>query len=138
MFADISQPPPALPQPELQDVSPGLKLLPPLLRKQQAGPGMIILVPDGTSSVRIEEGVPSLSQKWAEEGYVVAEVQSSYFEQEGQSSLKQAVDALKNCAQCSSVDRVGLVGKSSKPFSIRVRIDSNLSIRSSIVETCSS
>lgn len=116
MYADISKPPPALPQPQLQDVSPGLRLMTPLLRKQQAGPGVIILVPEGTPGVKIEEGVPSLSQKWAEEGYVVAEVQPSYFEQDGQSSLKQAVDALKNCDQCSSADKVGLIGMSTVFF----------------------
>lgn len=74
---------------------------------------MIILVPDGSPSVQIEKGVPSLSLKWAEEGYTVAEVQASYFGGEDSSSLKRAIDALKDCAECSSTDRIGLVGESS-------------------------
>jgi carboxymethylenebutenolidase len=118
MYADVSKPPPPLPQPQLQNVSSGLRLLPPLTRSQQAGPGVIILVPDGLPSVQIEKGVPSSSLKWAEEGYAVAEVQASYFEEEGQSSLKRAVDALKDCAECSSTERIGLIGMFSEfPFS---------------------
>lgn len=112
MYADISKPPPPLAQPQLKDISQGLNILPPLTRCKEAGPGVIILVPDGSPSVQIEKGVPSLSLKWAEEGYAVAEVQASYFEGEDSSSLKRAIDALKDCAECSSADRVGLVGES--------------------------
>lgn len=123
MYADISKPPPALPQPNLQNISAGLSVLPPLTRCKQAGPGVIILVPDGTPSVQIEKGVPSLSLKWAEEGYAVAEVQASYFGGEDGSSLKRAVDALKDCAECSSADRVGLIGRSSALSTSRDSID---------------
>lgn len=116
MYADISKPPAPLPQPDLQNICPGLNLLPPLTRRQQAGPGIIIVVPDGSPSVQIEKGVPSLSLKWAEEGYAVAEVQSSSFADESSASpLKQAIDVLKDCAQCSSTEKVGLVGR---PFDI--------------------
>lgn len=111
MYADISKPPPPLPQPQLKNVSRGLSVLPPLTRCKKAGPGIIILVPDGSPSVQIEKGVPSLSLKWAEEGYAVAEVQASYFGGEDGLSLKRAIDALKKCNDCSSTEKVGLVGE---------------------------
>lgn len=111
MYADISQPPAPLPQPSPQDVRPGLKLLPPLLRKAQPGPGVIILVPNDSSSTQIKEGVPSLALKWAEEGYTVAEIQDSFFEGQDVSPLKAAIDALEKCPDCSSTDKVGLVGR---------------------------
>lgn len=110
MYADVSKPPAPLPQPDLQDVRPGLKLLPPLLRKSRAGPGIIILVPNDTPSTQIKEGVPSLALKWAEEGYTVVEIQDSFFESEDLSPLKAAIGALEKCSDCASTDKVGLVG----------------------------
>lgn len=112
MYADISKPPPPLAQPQLKNVSQGLNILPPLTRCKEAGPGIIILVPDGSPSVKIEQGVPSLTLKWAEEGYTVAEVQPSYFEAEELSPLKRVIEALKDCAECSSADKVGIIGES--------------------------
>jgi carboxymethylenebutenolidase len=50
-------------------------LVKPLTRRGY-GPGMIILVPDDQreSPIEIENGIPSLRMKWAEEGYCVVEV----------------------------------------------------------------
>ena len=120
MYDDISKPPKPLPQPDLRNIAPGLNILPPLTRSGQAGPGVIILVPNGTPSVKIEQGVPSLALKWAEEGYAVAEIQSSCFTAEEASPLKQAIEALEKCTECSSTEKVGLIGES--PRSHRVNL----------------
>jgi len=96
---------------KLLQIRPGLNLLLPLTRSQRTGPGIIILIPHGTPSVKFEKGVPSLSLKWAEEGYTVAEIQASCFEDRSASPLKEAINALDQCAERSSVDKVGIVAR---------------------------
>ena len=110
MYGDISKPPQPLPQPRLHEIQPGLCLLPPLTRSGQGGPGIIVIVSDGTPSLRIEKGVPSPLLKWAEEGYAVAEVKA--FTLAGNAEvLKQAVEALNQCKECETKEKMGLVSK---------------------------
>lgn len=115
MYADISKPPKTLPQPNPQEIRPGLALQTPLLRSRENGPGIITLVPDVVDKTRTHlEGVPSLLIKWAEEGYVVAEIQASALTAD-QEVLQHAVAALKRCERCEGTDRIGLVGTYSFP-----------------------
>ena len=116
MYADISKPPPPLPQPHLQEIQPGLSLLAPLTRCGQGGPGIIILVPDATTGLKIEKGVPSPVVKWTEEGFAVAELQASAFAGDT-GSLKQAVESLKQYKSCEPKEKIGLVGRSPTLFS---------------------
>ncbi|KEF60124.1 carboxymethylenebutenolidase [Exophiala aquamarina CBS 119918] len=109
MYADISKPPKALPQPNPQEIRPGLTLQTPLLRSRENGPGIITLVPDVVDKARTHlDGVPSLLIKWAEEGYVVAEIQASALAAD-QEVLRHAVAALQQCEKCESTERIGLI-----------------------------
>jgi carboxymethylenebutenolidase len=110
MYADISKPPKALPQPNPQEIRPGLTLQTPLTRCGKGGPGIITLVPDVVDKTRTHlEGVPSLLIKWAEEGYVVAEIQASALAAD-QGVLQHAISALQQCERCEGTDRIGLIG----------------------------
>jgi len=121
MYADISKPPKALPQPNPQEIRPGLTLQTPLLRSRENGPGIITLIPDVVDKTRTHlEGVPSLIIKWAEEGYVVAEIQASALSAD-QEILQHAVAALKQCEKSEGTDKIGLVGMWTFPVSRRVR-----------------
>lgn len=116
MFEDISKPPRPLPTPQLETLRPGLSLLPPLLRKGDQGPGLIILCPDSESTdgpVSIAEGVPSPLLKWAEEGYTVVEICLSALSGSTPASdvLGDAVAALAQCQKCAPQGKVGLVCK---------------------------
>ncbi|KAF4968675.1 hypothetical protein FSARC_3961 [Fusarium sarcochroum] len=107
MYADISQPPPPLPKPRLDEVQSGISILAPLSRRGH-GPGLIILVPDSTPQLTITEGVPSLILKWAEEGYTVVEIQASALTA-GADAVASALDALKSHDRCDSHHAVGLI-----------------------------
>lgn len=108
MYADITQPPPPLPEPQLSDVRPGISILAPLSRRGH-GPGLIILVPDFTPQLKIIEGVPSQILKWAEEGYTVVEIQASALAA-GVDAIASALDALQSHEKCDSHRAVGLIG----------------------------
>ncbi|KIW97222.1 uncharacterized protein Z519_02614 [Cladophialophora bantiana CBS 173.52] len=109
MYADITKPPKPLPQPSPQVIRPGLTLQKPLTRSGRNGPGIITLVPDVAEENRTHlDGVPSLLIKWAEEGYVVAEIQASALASDPE-ILSYTVDALKQCEMCENTDRIGLV-----------------------------
>ncbi|PVH80890.1 hypothetical protein DL98DRAFT_490589, partial [Cadophora sp. DSE1049] len=108
LYGDITQPPPALPQPQLTQRRKGVSLLLPLSRRGH-GPGLIILVPDHDKQLSIEEGIPSPLIKWAEEGYVVVEIQSSAVAGAEESVLGEAVNAIKACEKCNQKEKMGLV-----------------------------
>lgn len=110
MFNDITKPPPPLPSPELTEVIPGVHLLRPLSRRG-TGPGMIILSSDYHDSLTIEQGVPSPSVKWAEEGYAVIEIQVKALTAGKTDVIKHALEALQGCEQCEPKGQVGLVGQ---------------------------
>ncbi|RMZ77467.1 hypothetical protein DV738_g4374, partial [Chaetothyriales sp. CBS 135597] len=56
----------------------------------------------------IVNGVPSLLIKWAEEGYSVVEIQADGLDQP-ESSLKRAIEALKQLEECDLKDKFALV-----------------------------
>lgn len=108
LYGDISQPPPALPQPHLKQLRKGVSLLLPLSRRGY-GPGLIILVPDHDKQLSIEDGIPSPLMKWGEEGYVVVEIQSSALAGAEESFLREAINAIKVCEKCDQKEKIGVV-----------------------------
>lgn len=120
MYRDISKPPPPLPSPDLTELDEGIHLLKPLSRRGE-GPGVILVTPDYVGQLTITNGVPSPILKWAEEGYVVAEVQESALRRRGSQAITMALEAIATCDKCDSRP-VGLVGKTTLPplfFSFR-------------------
>ncbi|KXH53403.1 hypothetical protein CNYM01_01148 [Colletotrichum nymphaeae SA-01] len=108
MYADISKPPAPLPQSELQTIGSGISTLSPLSRRG-VGPGLILLVPSVDNALAIEEGVPALPLKWAEEGYTVIAIQPSAFESGARETLDLAIQTFRNSDKCDTKDVVGLV-----------------------------
>ncbi|RMD41169.1 hypothetical protein DV735_g3956, partial [Chaetothyriales sp. CBS 134920] len=107
MYADITKPPAPLPHPRPKDLGPGVTLLPPLSRRGH-GPGLIILTENCKGKLDIVDGVPSVLIKWAEEGYSVVEIQADGLDQP-EASLKQAIEALRECEECDVKDKFALV-----------------------------
>lgn len=127
MYRDISKPPPPLPSPDLTELDEGIHLLKPLSRRGE-GPGVILITPDYVGQLTITNGVPSPILKWAEEGYVVAEVQESALRRRGGQAITMALEAIATCDKCNSRS-VGLVGKTTLPplfFSFRQLLSSNI------------
>ncbi|GES60460.1 LEA domain protein [Aspergillus terreus] len=101
-----------LPVPRTETLAPGLSLIPPLSRRG-SGPGMIVLVPDGTPhAINIDKGAPSPALKWAEESYTVIEIRESALD-EGD-PLVRAIEELRKYEKCTPKDAVGLVAYSPK------------------------
>ncbi|CEI61264.1 hypothetical protein FVEN_g6012 [Fusarium venenatum] len=112
MFADITQPPKPLPTAQLKAVRSGVSLLPPLSRRGH-GPGLVVLTPTSEDLLKIEDGVPSVLIKWAEEGYTVVQIDASAFEDGNSVDILR--DALETMRQCDKYDEgnIGLVAYSS-------------------------
>ncbi|KAF0322995.1 lea domain protein [Colletotrichum asianum] len=106
-YADITKPPKPLPQNHLEAVAEGISLLLPLSRRG-TGPGLILLVPSLDKALAIEEGVPSLPVKWAEEGYTVAAIEQGALKGNALQALQAATTALKGSDKCEPKDVVGL------------------------------
>ena len=105
-------PVPALPTPQVVEISTGVSRLLPLSRKG-TGPGVIVVIPETNKSLAIEDGVPSPFIKWGEEGYTVVLVKASALATSNPKSvLEKSLQALSECDQCLPKDTVGLVGKS--------------------------
>ncbi|KAF5027339.1 hypothetical protein F66182_540 [Fusarium sp. NRRL 66182] len=113
MYADINQPPEPLPTPQLEAIRPGVSLLPPLSRRGH-GPGLLVLTPASDGLLKIEKGVPSALIKWAEEGYTVAHLDLSAFEDaSSQDILLGAIQALNRSDKCDE-GKMGLVAYSAE------------------------
>ncbi|KAM0547824.1 hypothetical protein ACHAPJ_010170 [Fusarium lateritium] len=113
MFEDITKPPKPLPTPQLKVIRPGISLLPPLSRRGH-GPGLIVITPDSQDPLKIQDGVPSVLVKWAEEGYTVVQIELSVFEEtNSQPVIREALQAL---LECDKLDKgsIGLVVYSSE------------------------
>lgn len=113
MYADITKPPAPLPQPEVSKLGVGLTALAPLSRRGK-GPGLIIFTSAHTTdeTIDISSKEPSPIVKWAEEGYTVIQVASSYLDSESASiAIKKSLDALNSHPQCEPNRSVGLVCK---------------------------
>lgn len=119
-FAYGSEPPKPVPPQQPEEIAEGITLLRPLSRKGH-GPGLIILAPPPppsiqdnnnptTSSKEIQNGIPSLRMKWAEEGYCVAQIQPHASSSSSScSALQIAVQALQACAECEPKEKMGII-----------------------------
>ena len=120
-----------LPSAKQVTISSEVTLEPPLTRRGN-GPGLILLVPSGLDLNGHDKTLdPPPLQKWAEEGYAVAQI--TLAEGEGHNihiHLKQAIDALAELKECDSAENIGLICTSSRLSHVR-----NLTIRSSVQRT---
>lgn len=119
-FAYGSGPPKPVPPQKPEEIAEGITLLRPLSRKGH-GPGLIILAPPSpppaqdnnnptTSSKEIQNGIPSLRMKWAEEGYCVAQIQPHASSSASSCSVLQiAVQALQACVECEPKEKMGII-----------------------------
>ncbi|EME45788.1 hypothetical protein DOTSEDRAFT_151055 [Dothistroma septosporum NZE10] len=105
-FAYGSGPPQPVPPMKPEHIADGVTLIRPLSRKG-VGPGMIVLSPNEESAtpIEIQDGIPSLRMKWAEEGYCVVEIRP----QASSSALKTAVQRLTQCHECEPKEKMGLI-----------------------------
>lgn len=103
-FAYGSGPPQPVAPMKPEKLADGVTLVRPLSRKG-SGPGLILLTSNAEPAVEIQDGIPSLRMKWAEEGYVVVEIG----QQASISALKLAVTKLDECRECEPKEKIGLV-----------------------------
>lgn len=131
--------PPPLPSAPVVELSPTLSLQPPLSRRGH-GPGIIIVVSDeadpknNTNTHKTLDPVPI--QKWAEEGYAVAQLKAP---SSGASSwtfredLHQAVAALKGHESCSEKGKFAVIGLLRTPSSPARWVTGSANVRFSLL-----
>lgn len=111
--------PVARPHAPALEISPVLTVQPPLSRRGH-GPGLILLV-DGSLDLSKHDKTldPPPLQKWAEEGYAVAQlVLREPGSHVGAPDLRKVVAALASLPACDQSEKLGVVGE---PPSPRVR-----------------
>jgi len=113
-MGSVQESAPALPQPRYTTITDGVSLLNPLSRRGH-GPGMVVLIheDDITNSHEptvLHNGIPTPTLKWAEEGYVVAEVRQQAW-CDSKDPLAAAIDAIFNCDACDQKQTIGLIGQ---------------------------
>ena len=91
-------------------VSSNVVVQPPLTRRG-TGPSLILIVPSGLDLQGHNKTLdPPPLQKWAEEGYGVAQI--ALAEGEGdkfQTHLKEAINGLAELKECDSTEKLGLI-----------------------------
>ena len=91
-------------------VSPDVVIHAPLTRRGH-GPGLVLLVPsdlDLSGSSKTLDPPPL--QKWAEEGFAVAQITLTDGEgSEFEAQIQDALTSLSDLKECDSVDSVGLI-----------------------------
>lgn len=98
-----------MPVPQMSNVGEGITLLRPLSHRAE-GPGLIVLSWDSATPVlKLEDGIPSLSMKWAEEGYTVVEIRKEAWSRT-QDPIGVAIAQLASCDKCQPKNQIGLVG----------------------------
>ena len=105
--------PSPLPSAKAFRTSSSVTIQPPLTRRGY-GPGLILLVPLGLDLNGSDKTLdPPPLQKWAEEGWAVAQITLADGEDSKfQAHLKHALVALGRMDECESTDSVGLICKS--------------------------
>lgn len=78
------------------------------MSRKGVGPGLILLTSTADSNIEIQDGIPSLRMKWAEEGYVVVEIKC----EASSAAIKLALSKLDECEECEPKGKVGLVCQS--------------------------
>jgi carboxymethylenebutenolidase len=101
---------PSYPQPQI--ISTHLTLQAPLSRRGH-GPGLIIVLDSYASTEKSEKHLdPPPLQKWAEEGFAVAQVRvPGKVDDGGEFPLEKALEALRGCEGCDFEEGVGLICK---------------------------
>lgn len=113
-MGSVQESAPALPQPKYSSIANGISLLDPLSRRGH-GPGLIVLIHEDDINnshdpTILHDGIPMPTLKWAEEGYVVAEVRQQAWH-DSNDPLAAAVDAIFKCDACNQKQSIGLVGQ---------------------------
>jgi carboxymethylenebutenolidase len=101
-----------LPSAQSIKVTEDITIQPPLTRRGH-GPGLLLLVPADVNLSGSDKTLdPPPLQKWAEEGYAVAQVGvDGNNDSKCTSKLEMAIDELRKVQECDSVDKIGLIGK---------------------------
>lgn len=107
---DGNDPPVALPSAQAFAVSETITIQPPLTRRGH-GPALIILVPTGLDVGHAAKTIdPPPLQKWAEEGFTVAQIQVADSSASTlKDNLRQALDACSSLKDCDEGPSIGLV-----------------------------
>jgi carboxymethylenebutenolidase len=104
-----------LPSAKFIALTSSVTLQPPLTRRGH-GPGLILLVPHGVDLSGSEKTLdPPPLQKWAEEGYAVAQIvtdQHGRVEPMFATQLRVAFQGLQRMEECDSVEQLGLICRS--------------------------
>ncbi|KAG4432497.1 hypothetical protein IFR05_012013, partial [Cadophora sp. M221] len=83
------------------------------LSRRGEGPGLLLIVPrdyQGRNSDDLDKTLdPDPLQKWAEEGFAVAEVRVGAGADSAIEYCRQAIQALQDLSQCTSKEKVGVI-----------------------------
>lgn len=105
---DIEETPVLLPSAKPRAITPRLTIQPPLSRRAH-GPGLIIIIPHDYPTVGTDHTLDPLPlQKWAEEGYAVAQLVFS--KADFAHDLKKSVEALGGLPECDDIGKLALIG----------------------------
>jgi carboxymethylenebutenolidase len=98
--------PVSLPSAKQIPINDAITLQPPLSRRG-TGPGLLILVPGSVDLNGHEKTLdPPPLQKWAEEGYAVAQIISN---SDIKSSISKAIKELSDLQECEPISKIGLI-----------------------------
>ena len=100
----------SLPNAKSYSPYPGLMLQPPLTRRGH-GPGLILVIPEGLDVGPSEKTLdPPPLQKWAEEGFVVAQVTIPDGDQAPiRRQLSDATEQIRRCDGFDGTEKFGLI-----------------------------
>lgn len=113
-----------LPSAKSFSVSDSVLVQPPLSRRGH-GPGLILVVPTGLDLRGHEKTLdPPPLQKWAEEGYAVAQIT---LDDGGdlRTALDEAIKALQKLKECDADEKMGLICKAPRIQSLDEKAPSN-------------
>ncbi|KAF9875568.1 carboxymethylenebutenolidase [Colletotrichum karsti] len=86
-----------------------ITIQPPLSRRGH-GPGLLILVEQGIDLSKHDKILdPPPAQKWAEEGYAVAQIVVATGDSEVTNKIESAIESLKALESCDDKDRFGVI-----------------------------
>jgi len=101
------------PDAKAYEAGDGLMIQPPLIRRGH-GPALIVLIPEGVDTAFHEKTLdPPPLQKWAEEGWAVAQITIADDETSLRHRISDALAALRDIqplGSCDSTEKTGLIG----------------------------
>ena len=109
---DKSAKPLLLPSAPIIQAAPAITIQPPLSRASK-GPGLIILIDEETATQASTESIdPPPLQKWAEESFVVAQIDLRKLDKSFEEILSDTLLFVKGLDTFDGTERVGLICKS--------------------------